>query len=72
MADFLSLFETKDFLVIGHRGAAGLEAENTLSSFQKAIELDCQAVELDVQVARDNEGEQLILHGLINPPRRKG
>ena len=64
MADFSSLFETKDFLVIGHRGAAGLEAENTLSSFQKAIELDCQAVELDVQVARDNKGEPhlLILH----------
>ena len=64
MADFSSLFETKDFLVIGHRGAAGLEAENTLSSFQKAIELDCQAVELDVQVARDSKGEPhlLILH----------
>ena len=64
MADFSSLFEIKDFLVIGHRGAAGLEAENTLSSFQKAIELDCQAVELDVQVARDNKGEPrlLILH----------
>jgi len=64
MADFSSLFKTKDFLVIGHRGAAGLEAENTLSSFQKAIDLDCQAVELDVQVARDNKGklQSLILH----------
>ena len=64
MADFSSLFETKDFLVIGHRGAAGLEAENTLSSFQKAIELNCHAVELDVQVARGNKGEPhlLIIH----------
>ncbi len=61
MADFSSLFETKDFLIIGHRGAAGLQAENTLSSFQKAIDLDCQAVELDVQVARDNKGEPLLL-----------
>ena len=64
MADFSCLFETKDFLIIGHRGAAGLRAENTLSSFQKAIDLDCQAVELDVQVARDNKGvpHLLILH----------
>ena len=64
MADFSSLLETKDFLVIGHRGAAGLQAENTLSSFQKAIDLDCQAVELDVQVAQDKKGEPhlLILH----------
>ena len=64
MADFSSLFETKDFLIIGHRGAAGIQAENTLSSFQKAIDLDCQAVELDVQVARDTEGKPhlLILH----------
>ena len=64
MADFSSLFKTRDFLVIGHRGAAGLEAENTLPSFQKAIDLDCHAVELDVQIARDNKGEPhlLILH----------
>ena len=64
MADFSSLLETKDFLVIGHRGAAGLQAENTLSSFQKAIDLDCQAVEFDVQVAQDKKGEPhlLILH----------
>lgn len=36
------------FLIVGHRGAAGLEPENTLRSFARAIELGVDAVELDV------------------------
>jgi glycerophosphoryl diester phosphodiesterase len=42
-----------DFLIIGHRGAAGLEPENTLRSFARAIELDVDAVELDVYCIED-------------------
>lgn len=34
--------------IIGHRGAAGLLPENTLASFARAVELDVDAVELDV------------------------
>ncbi|MDE0348285.1 MAG: glycerophosphodiester phosphodiesterase family protein, partial [Gammaproteobacteria bacterium] len=37
-----------DFLVIGHRGAAGLAPENTHASFARAVELGVDAVELDV------------------------
>lgn len=33
---------------IGHRGAAGHEAENTLASFERAIALGCDEVETDV------------------------
>ncbi|MEM7364886.1 MAG: glycerophosphodiester phosphodiesterase family protein [Pseudomonadota bacterium] len=33
---------------IGHRGAMGYEPENTLVSFQRAIDLNCDMVELDV------------------------
>ncbi len=33
---------------IGHRGAMGYEPENTLDSFQAAIDMGCDMVELDV------------------------
>lgn len=50
---------TKNLTVIGHRGAAGLVAENTLPSFLKAAELGCAAVELDVYAVDD---EILVIH----------
>lgn len=40
--------------IIGHRGAAGLAPENTLSSFKKAIELGVDMVELDVHTSKDD------------------
>lgn len=42
-------------LKIGHRGAKGYEAENTLKSFQKAIDLHVDRIELDVHLSADNE-----------------
>ncbi len=42
-------------LKIGHRGAIGYVAENTLASFQKAMDLGCDGVELDVHLSADNE-----------------
>lgn len=42
-------------LKIGHRGAKGYENENTLVSFQKAIDLGADGIELDVQLSLDNE-----------------
>ncbi len=47
-------------LVIGHRGAAGYEPENTMRSFFRAIALGCDMVELDVHVTRD--GRTIIMH----------
>jgi glycerophosphoryl diester phosphodiesterase len=41
------------FLLIGHRGAAGLEPENTLRSFARAIALGVDAIELDVYALGD-------------------
>ena len=46
-------------LIIGHRGAAGIRPENTLSSFEKAVELNVGAVELDVHLC---EGELVVIH----------
>ncbi len=40
-------------LKIGHRGAKGYAAENTLASFEKAIELGVDMIELDVYLSQD-------------------
>jgi glycerophosphoryl diester phosphodiesterase len=40
-------------IVIGHRGCAGLEPENTLRGFKKAIEIGVDAIELDVRLTKD-------------------
>jgi len=40
--------------IVGHRGAAGLMPENTLSGFRKAIEIGVDAIELDVHLTADN------------------
>lgn len=45
---------------IGHRGAKGYLAENTLESFQKALDLGVDAVELDVHVCAS--GELVVFH----------
>ncbi len=45
---------------IGHRGAKGYVAENTLASFQKAIELGVDGIELDVHLSMD--GKVMVIH----------
>ncbi len=52
------------FLVIGHRGAAGLAPENTLPSFRKALDLGCRAIELDVHAVCDAEDttQLMVIH----------
>jgi glycerophosphoryl diester phosphodiesterase len=40
-------------LKIGHRGASGHESENTLASFEKAINLGSNGLELDVHLSSD-------------------
>ena len=41
-------------LIIGHRGTAALEPENTLLSVSRALEIGVDAVEIDVRMTRDN------------------
>ena len=52
--------ENKSLLIIGHRGAKGYTAENTLVSFKKAMELGADAIELDVQICKS--GELIVFH----------
>lgn len=47
-------------LRVGHRGAAGHRAENTLPSIDYAIGLECDWVELDVQETGD--GHLVLMH----------
>ena len=50
---------TKKTYMIGHRGAAGLSPENTLSAFRRALDLKVDAVELDVLLTSDRK---LVVH----------
>ncbi len=47
-------------LVVGHRGAKGYEPENTLASFERAIALGADAIELDIHLTKDNV--PIVLH----------
>lgn len=40
--------------VISHRGGGENYPENTLLAFSKSIEMGCDAIEIDVQVTKDN------------------
>lgn len=41
--------------IVGHRGAGNYAPENTLKSFQTAINIGCDRTELDVRMTKDNE-----------------
>ena len=47
-------------LKIGHRGVKGYEPENTLISFQKALDMQVDGIELDVHLSAD--GELIVIH----------
>jgi glycerophosphoryl diester phosphodiesterase len=46
--------------IIGHRGAAGHELENTLASLQHAVQLGVWAIEFDVRKTKD--GKLVVFH----------
>ena len=52
--------EDDDFTVIAHRGASAYYPENTLVSFEGAIALGADMVELDVQLTSD--GKVIVFH----------
>lgn len=47
-------------LIIGHRGAKATFAENTLNSFEKAIEQGADGIELDIHFSKD--GALMVFH----------
>lgn len=48
------------FLKIGHRGAKGYVAENTLESIQKALDFGVDGIEIDVHLCKT--GELVVFH----------
>jgi len=50
----------KKILNIGHRGAKGFEPENTLISFERALEMGVDGIELDVHMSCD--GAIMVIH----------
>lgn len=46
--------------VWAHRGASGYAPENTLAAFNKAIEMQADGVELDIQLTKD--GKIVVIH----------
>ena len=55
-----SCSSSNQLLVIGHRGAKGHIAENTLPSIAKAIELGVDGVEIDI--FKCASGELVVFH----------
>ncbi|MFD6726503.1 glycerophosphodiester phosphodiesterase, partial [Streptomyces sp. NPDC060131] len=49
-----------NFLTIGHRGAMGVEPENTLRSFVAAEQAGLDVVELDLHLSKD--GALVVMH----------
>jgi glycerophosphoryl diester phosphodiesterase len=47
-------------IVVGHRGCALLEPENTLRGFRRALALGCDYLETDVRLTRD--GQLVLMH----------
>ncbi len=47
-------------LIIAHRGDSAHAPENTLAAFQKAVDLNCDLIELDVRETAD--GHIVVIH----------
>lgn len=61
MKTIVNLFDFKEMISrIGHRGAKGYVTENTLASFKKALQLNVDAIELDVHCCAS--GELIVFH----------
>lgn len=60
MKTIYEAFNKLDYFVVAHRGASGVAPENTLSSFQKAIDVGAHFIEMDVQVTSD--GVPIVFH----------
>ena len=52
--------DIENIRIVGHRGAAGYAPENTLLSFQAAMDSGCDKVEMDVRLTKDRHA--VVIH----------
>ena len=52
--------QTSPHLIFAHRGASHFAPENTIAAFDKAVDMDADFLELDVQ--RNADGELIVIH----------
>lgn len=52
--------ESREMMIVAHRGASAKEPENTMRAFAKAVELRANMIEFDVHVCAS--GEVVIIH----------
>lgn len=52
--------DTQEINVVAHRGASGYAPENTIASFDKAVAMGADYIEIDVQ--RSKDGELVVIH----------
>ena len=50
--------------IFAHRGYSGKYPENTMIAFKKALECEVDGIELDVQLTKDGEVENVTINGL--------
>ena len=57
-----SYFSPDGFMVIAHRGGRSLGPESTIYTFQKAVDLGVDVIEIDIRSTKD--GELVIMHDI--------
>ena len=58
--NFNTYADEKNVKIIGHRGASALEPENTIPSFNRAVNVGAWGVEADIYVLKD--GNIVVFH----------
>ncbi|AXI10345.1 glycerophosphodiester phosphodiesterase [Oceanobacillus sp. 143] len=59
-SEMLTMQQQQQIVNVAHRGASGHAPENTLSAFDKALEMKADYIEIDVQMTQD--GELVVIH----------
>lgn len=61
--------QTKEPIIVAHRGASGYEPENTLRAFERAIEMGAPIMELDVHLSKN--GDLVVIHDYTTKDKKK-
>lgn len=60
LVSFFAMIHSAAIIISAHRGASGYEPENSLRSFERAIEMGAPMIELDVH--KDKNNDLVVIH----------